>query len=72
MTPSQLHNEIKVIIAQETGCNVTWEQHVHLLTEQELDAILGKVINLMIRIAVENIGQKKAGSCAGNAGSREA
>ena len=47
VTPVQLRNEINQLIAENTGCKATWEQHPQALTVDELLDLRAKIYNSM-------------------------
>jgi hypothetical protein len=48
ITPSQLHAEITQVIAANTGCNASWDQHPQPLTLNELRAIRQEILHTIV------------------------
>ena len=67
-TPSELQREITVIIAQECGCTASWAQHPQPVNDKELDAIFGRILDLLAPMVVSGLGAKKPETCPENAG----
>lgn len=49
MTPSELHTALTEIIAQETGCSVSWAQHEQSLSKTELSKIMVRSSELFLK-----------------------
>jgi hypothetical protein len=60
MTPLDLFNILREILAEECGCNACWGQHPHPLSADELSAIRSRILQILSvpsRQAESNVNQ---------------
>jgi hypothetical protein len=54
VTPSHLIAEFRRIVADETGCQASWEEHPQALRADEIARIQWRIVDLFNRLATEN------------------
>ena len=47
MTPLELINILREVVAEECGCNASWEQHPEPLSRDEMAAIRSRVLYVL-------------------------